>query len=308
MLYRKSILIVLRKSKPIVMQKNSSIDRRFNHALSQVFSPALLNKINDYHHEEKIRTLLYSCELYSKDEEWDLVKGLNVAYDYLKKNYRCEYVYKNEVANQILLKYHNDNSATLLKEVASDTSIADIVIINGKTVAYEIKTELDSFDRLEGQVESYKLLYDSVYIVTHPKAVEGLVTSVDQTVGIIVLQQDGKLKTVREASDVSSEFHPVKAGQTLRQSELVNAYEKYVGKLPKMGTALIHSFCYQWFIELELSDSHLIFAEALKSRKPTSYQLELVKKCSPSLKMLFLGRVLSKKYCSSAYERLGIFD
>lgn len=289
------------------MRVNGPIDQKYNYALSQVFSPALLQKLDDPVHEDNIKSLLHNCKLYPENQQWSFVNGLDVAYNYLKNNYRCEYVYKNEIANQLLLKYHSDNSATLLKEVASDTSIADIVIINGSTVAYEIKTELDSFERLPGQIESYKILYDYLYIVTHPDAVKPLRTKIDKSVGLIVLSTDGTLKTIRKAGSNIRFFSPAKAVFTLRQGELVSAYKKYVGELPPMGTALISKFCHNWFLSLDKVDALIVFRESLKSRKPSNQQFQLISNCNHSLKMLFLGRDLTKKYCSSAMDRLGIF-
>lgn len=286
---------------------NKFIDPQYNYALSQVFSPSLLKNINNSQHENNIRKLLLNCGLYSKSEKWDFVEGLGIIYNYLKENYRCEYVYKNEIAIQLLLKFHSDNSATLLKEVSSDGSIADIVIINGNTVAYEIKTELDSFDRLPTQIDSYEALYDFLYIVTHPDAIDRLVKKIDATVGIIILEKNHTLRIEREAAPLTHKFTPAKAVLTLRQSELVHAYEKYVGSLPKMGTALIYEFCYHWFMTLQKTDAHIIFNEALKSRKPSPYQFNLIRNCHPSLKMLFLGRELSNRYCASTCDKIGIF-
>lgn len=279
----------------------------YNYALSQLFSPNLLNKIHLPSCEYNVKTLIQDCNLYSDNEDWNLVKGLEIAYKHLRDNYRCEYIYKNEIANQLLLKFHNDNSATLLKEVNSNSCIADIVIINGKTVAYEIKTELDSFDRLPKQVDKYRTLYDLLYVVTHPKAAKTLRKKLDETVGILVLDKDGIIKTEQESSDNYTIFDPGNAVFTLRQSELVSAYEKYVGKLPQMGTALIHTFCYDWFLNLEHGDAHSVFAESLKSRKPSTYQFELIKNCPPELRMLFLGRNFPKKYCLETIEKLCTF-
>jgi len=292
----------------MTVSDHKNTDRSINYAISQLFAPSLQRKINNSSEEKNIRKFLESCHLYSREEKWDFIKGLETAYNYLKYNYRCEYVYKNEIANQLLLKFHSDNSATLLKEVNSNSCIADIVIINGKTVAYEIKTELDSFNRLPNQINKYQTLYDLLYIVTYPKAAKMLLEKLDKKIGILVLDTDGIIKTEREASDNYKIFDSGQAVFTLRQSELVKAYENYVGKLPSMGTALIHTFCYDWYLKLDHKDAHSIFAESLKSRKPAPHQFDLIKQCPPSLRMLFLGQEISKKNCTLLVNKLCIFD
>lgn len=289
------------------MGNGVQIDSRFNYAVSQIFSPALLNKLHTDSHLHSVRELLQTCNIYKNDCGWNYNEAIACAYEYLKKNYRCEYVYMNEIANQLLLEYHSDNSATLLKEVYSDSSIADIVIINGDTVAYEIKTELDNFERLNNQLSSYDLLYDYVNVVTHPQAVENVVKRTKEAIGIIVLDENGLLKTVRKAAKNNNTFSPSKAILTMRQAELVYAYEKYVGIFPKMGTAEIFMFCYNWYIELDNLMAHSIFKEALKSRKLSPHQFELVKKVDSSLKMIFLGKPLTKKFCITTMNKICTF-
>ena len=278
----------------------------YNYALSQVFSPSFIKKINDPIHEHDLRSLLHHCRLYPENVQWNFAKGLEITYDYLKRNYRCEYVYKNEIANQLLLNFHSDNSATLLSELKSDNSIADIVIINGRTCAYEIKTELDNLDRLPCQIESYRMLYDLVYIVSHPDLVSKLKRLTNNLAGIITMDKNGTLKKTKSSPINNSLFSPKKAALTLRQSELVKAYEFKIGKLPQMGTAQVHLFCYDWFSNLESTTARKLFLRALKDRKPLPHQFQLIKNCGSSLKIMFLGRDLPKNYCELVKNRLNL--
>jgi len=123
----------------------------------------------------------------------------------------------------------------------------------------------------------------------------------------MMLNDNVELEIVRPASSTAHLFNPSKAVLTLRQAELVSAYEKWVGKMPIMGTALIYTFCYEWYLALDKEDAHIIFANALKSRRPNPHQFNLILDCDNSMKMLFFGRELSKRYCATARERLGLF-
>lgn len=285
---------------------STPVDPRYNYALSQVFGAALLKRLDDKGYEHQMRALLNDSGLYPYADDWHLSRGLEATYCYLQQHYRCEYVYKNEIANQLLLARHNDNSATLLRELASDTSIADIVIVNGNTTAYEIKTELDNFDRLEGQLVSYQGLYDHVYLVTHPKAVATAERSLPAHVGLIIMGDGAQLTTARESSSLAPLFDPSKAVLSLRQAELVAAYERREGKLPAMGTALVWSYCHDWYTSLPQEQAHVVFYESLKSRRPAPHQFNLIMDCDNYLKMVFLGRELSKRACITIRERLGI--
>src|SRR5690625_3385678 len=73
---------------------------------------------------------------------------INRLYDYLSKHYRNEYFYKNTLLNKLLIGRHSVNTTTALAELPIHKSKADFVLINGSATVYEIKTELDSFNRL----------------------------------------------------------------------------------------------------------------------------------------------------------------
>ena len=119
----------------------------------------------------------------------------------MKNNYRNEYFYKNTLLNKLLLGVHSVNTTTALTEVAIAKSKADFVLINGKAVVYEIKTELDNLERLSSQVDDYYKAFDHVAVVTYEKNLQQLqkvLDSIDKPVGIYVLRKNGKLGTVRK--------------------------------------------------------------------------------------------------------------
>ena len=81
-------------------------------------------------------------------------------YNVLREGYRNEYYYKNTLLNKLLLGIHSVNTTTALTEIPIAKSKADFVLINGKAVVYEIKTELDNFDRLE-KPQAYSVELDA---------------------------------------------------------------------------------------------------------------------------------------------------
>lgn len=286
--------------------KTSSINYNLN--ISKLFNKSIIKYFDNDKYKNEAKSLLISSGVYDLDDEWQLDKALSLAYEHLKANYRSEYIYKNEIVNQILLKNHTYSSATLLKEVYSDRSIADLVIVNGHTVAYEIKTELDSFDRLDKQLKAYCKLYDFVNVVTYPSAIDKVQAIVEGAIGILVLNDDGRLQVIRKPKSLKSRFDANRAVYTLRQSELVSAYEAVKGKLPPMGSALVLSFCNQWFTNLPRITSRKVFKDSLKSRRVPSYQFDLANQCSYSLRMALMSKKITKKNCLSIKEKFGIFE
>ena len=68
-----------------------------------------------------------------------------------------------------MLGVHSPRTTTALTEVPIGKSKADFILINGKAIVYEIKTELDNFDRLDGQMEDYYKAFSRMVVVTSEK-------------------------------------------------------------------------------------------------------------------------------------------
>lgn len=77
-------------------------------------------------------------------ERYDCNTKANTYYDYIKyiyksiaKDYRCEYVYKNEIINNILLKQYGTESTVAINEFRVHNSIVDLALFNGESKAFE---------------------------------------------------------------------------------------------------------------------------------------------------------------------------
>lgn len=73
-------------------------------------------------------------------------------------------------------------------------SKADFVMINGKGVVYEIKTDLDNFQRLQSQINDYYKVFSYVNVVVGKKQVERVKELLKDTkVGVFELTNSGKI-------------------------------------------------------------------------------------------------------------------
>jgi len=124
-------------------------------------------------------------------------------YSLLKENYRNEYIFKNEFLLTLLKKEYKTKH-TFLQEVRIGDNIADMVVVNGKSIAYEIKTEFDSFVRLEGQLKSYLKVFDKIFMVVsenHLQKLEQLLLDEKYScIGIYVLKNN-QIKSYKKATD-----------------------------------------------------------------------------------------------------------
>ena len=80
---------------------------------------------------------------------------------------------------------------------------ADLVaIINNKTVAYEIKSELDSLSKLSAQIDDYVDVFNEVYVVLAEKYKRSsIISKLPRKVGIYYIDQNNKISLQRKAKE-----------------------------------------------------------------------------------------------------------
>ena len=162
---------------------------------------------------------------------------------------------------------------TFLQEVRIGKNIADMVVVNGKSIAYEIKTEFDTFVRLETQLTSYLKVFDKVFMViseNHLKKLELLLDEKYSCVGIYIMKKN-KLHLHRKATEnfsVNSKYY----------KEIINPSE-----LRKKDIS------FEELERLHYKESTIIFRDILKKREKNG--TTLVHEVPNSLKSLVFGGI-----------------
>lgn len=67
---------------------------------------------------------------------------------------------------------------------------ADIVLANGRLLAFEIKTDGDKIDRLEGQLHTYRRLFEGVAVICGNRHAEKVLNTTPEAVGVFLVEQD----------------------------------------------------------------------------------------------------------------------
>ncbi|MCQ5075147.1 MAG: sce7726 family protein [Alistipes shahii] len=94
-----------------------------------------------------------------------------------------------------------DNNGTIGYEVmyGSSRRVADMVFISkGHSYAIEIKSEFDTTNRLENQLQEYQLLFDYILIFTAPKHLEPINAILPKYVGLYSISESGIQQKKRE--------------------------------------------------------------------------------------------------------------
>ena len=188
-------------------------------------------------------------------------------YSYMSKNYRNEYFYQNTLLNKLLLGRHSIKTTTALTQIPINKSKADFILINGKAVVYEIKTELDNFERLKNQINDYYKAFSHVCVVTCEEYYKKLIKILKNTnVGICILTNKNTLRFEKEpVADFSNITHK-HLFKVLHKKEFEDILLEIFKKLPQATPAFYYDECYNWFESIPIMDAYKETLIQLKKR------------------------------------------
>lgn len=192
------------------------------------------NTIDDLINNKKNNIFTYTLERYLEDtNEKSNNELITDIYSIMGKKYRNEYFYKNTLLNKLLLGKHSLNTTTALTEVPIGKSKADFIMINGRGIVYEIKTELDTLDRLEHQIKDYYKVFKYVNVVTCEEHYEKLMDKLKGTkVGLYVLTKSNRISTRKEPEEENRYLDYNTIFKFLRKGEFENIILQNIGYLP----------------------------------------------------------------------------
>lgn len=265
-------------------------------ALSYLFSASVLNELLRFNYSERLVQIFNDFNILDKINSNVTVKDFfEDAYKELLKHYRNEYVFKNAIAEKILIGRHSVKSSSLFTEFRVHTSKADVVIFNGTSHVYEIKTDLDKLDRLQSQIDNYKQVFEYVNVVSVASKVEAVMDLVDDSVGILVLTDRYTLKTVRKARSQLENLRHDALFDTLRKDEYIKIISKLHSDVPELPNTKVYAACKKIFRQLPIEQVHRQMVNVLKERTNREFLDAFIKKIPSSLKIAILESNLSEK-------------
>ncbi|EKN4043240.1 sce7726 family protein [Yersinia enterocolitica] len=216
-------------------------------------------------------------------------------FNFLRKNYRNEYVYKTAIVNKIIFGRHSPKTSSSAIELPVNNSIVDVAIFNGNSTAYEIKTEFDSPKRLVTQTIDYLDVFDKVYIVTHPKLADKYCSLNIKNVGVISLSNKETLSVVKEAESNSENLKLEKLFNVLRMDEYIKIIEDYASSKLDMPNGIIYNYCKDIYLSMPLNLANAYFVNAMKKRAIDKDLIDYLYSLPACLRVLGYATPLSKK-------------
>ena len=256
-----------------------------------LFRTPFLAKISRGKHTQVLRRLADQVEdLSPPDRHESLATWYDFYYEILLDHYRSEYVYKNEIANQVYLKHHSLQDSLLISEMGCSQSKSDLALIDDRTsTVFEIKSEFDSFKRLKKQLTDYRKVFDRIYVVTTKEQASHLKVLVDPVIGIMYLNGDRQFETLQPALSNKAHTNPSDIFNCMHQAEFCEAINREFGYVPDAPSALLYRECIQLFTQLPPDRAHDLMIDCVRSRGKKQGYVELIEAAPRSLKHVCLG-------------------
>jgi len=91
----------------------------------------------------------------------------------------------------ILLKHHNQPTTLVIDELGLEHGRcrADIAVVNGHLIGYEIKSDVDSLKRLSSQINVYNAVFDNSSLILTERHLDEALRIVPDWWGIIVVKE-----------------------------------------------------------------------------------------------------------------------
>lgn len=250
---------------------NMKVEKKNQFLINKVFTIPYIDKLIN---TKNIPNSLCQCiNRYVKGDDLTYGSVLTQIYSYMNDNYRNEYFYKNTLLNKLLVEKIKVHTLAALTELPISNSKADFITIGendineNNGIVYEIKTDLDTFARLQSQIDDYYKVFSYVYVVISSnqfeKAKEFLKTS---SVGIYELTKNGDLicrkKAIYNRNDLSYEA----MFQLLRKYEFEKIIKEHYKTLPNVNDFQYYRECLKWIKEINIITFQKKVMECLKRR------------------------------------------
>lgn len=243
-------------------------------SLSNIFLPSIVKELAKFGSSMRFDRILKHAfgKNYQDIAESKLSSIYDLIYDNVQKKYPNEYIYKNVLANKILLGTHSLNTSFMLTEVNVNNSKADCVIVNGTFTAYEIKTKYDNLDRLLKQLDDYKKVFDKIYVITDTDKVDKLTHLRDEGIGLLKLNANGSISTIFESKSNRDNVDLSCLFDILRRDEYLFIINKLTNEKIDVPNSEIYRYAKDIFVTLNKGK---VYKEAVKIVKKRGDSKEL---------------------------------
>lgn len=265
--------------------------------LQNVFTKCNLENIYVYHRSDINEKALHKIKL--APSKINIAHDFNSLYQYFDQNYRDEYIFKNELLKQLVIKVGIDK-VSALRELAIADCIADLAVCKiNDTEIFEIKTGLDSLSRLSNQLNNYYQAFTKVSVVSTPQYISQLKANLPiGSIGLYILHKNDQLEQVKAPDFNSNMLNYETIFYILRAKEKESIIKAYFGELPHVGIYYYEDALLKMFKQIPILQAQKLLTEQLHLRLLGLYhqQPELLLDFPSSLyELIYFGNYSKRK-------------
>lgn len=258
-------------------------------AIARIFSAAVFHQLVKTGHSPTMARLIKELNLDSKHYNRTIGNLFDEAFSLLKKTaFRNEYTYKAAVTQKVLLGAHSLKTAALLHEFRVGNNKADLVMLNGTSIAYEIKSERDRLDRLPLQVTSYGEVFAEVTVLCAEKHLETVKSCIPDFVGISVLTERYQISKIRKGINDPGRTKSISILNSITQKEAIEILTRMEIAPPRLPNTLMYSALVEKFKNIPSTSVHEEMLKVLKSTRNLASQADSIGAIPASLRFFCL--------------------
>jgi hypothetical protein len=171
----------------------------------------------------------------------------------------------------------------MLTEFRVGNNKADVVILNGTSSVYEIKSEYDTFNRLQNQLDTYLEIFDYVNVITTFSQANKLYSILPEKIGILVLTDSNTISIIKEAKSNKENFNPARLFDSFRKAEYTRIIKEYFGVIPDVPNTMIFDECKKLYSKIPPIVAHDLSFKILKERTNAENIKAFISKAPSSL-------------------------
>lgn len=234
--------------------------------VSALFSSATYRSLASRRPTEAVERLQKIIPLAVESGAWSVADAFDIAYEFLLRHYRNEYVFKNVLVSKIVFGRHKPSTASAILELPLGSSIADVAVFNGTSTVYEVKTDLDSFTRLTSQLRDYSTRVEMVYVVVSERRAASAIRHIPEGVGLMALRRHGSLRVIRPAASNLGHMRSDHIFGTLREREIADILSQHGFRTRAKDPESQWREQREQFSELDVTAAHKGAVDAFRAR------------------------------------------
>jgi len=184
----------------------------------------------------------------------------------MREFYANEYIYKNEFLNKWLIKELGSSKSAIFNELRIGKAIADLVMFNGCSRVFEIKTLLDKKYRLSNQLQEYKKVFNEIYLIIPESKLE-CYSMYEKNIGLITYNQQQKVFKLHRQAIKNLDIDSNSIMEILHTKEYRQVVTEYYGEIPSCNDFQQFEICKDLISKIPSSELNNLFIQIMKNRK-----------------------------------------